>query len=185
MEEATRAPEIGILVDREVYPLGESIPYFPSKTLEKDNAGFDLRVCSMKHMPTGYECGINKRLPLISPHRLEGEDTPDSGFFYMEPLTPYIMNTGVKMSIPKGFYGDVCLRSSSKKYLAMPDHGTIDCNYRGFIKVVAFSYSVLWVAQFSRISQIKIVPYLKDYTFVSGELEETTRGASGFGEYTS
>jgi dUTP pyrophosphatase len=178
------SPITDFFVDASVYPL--TVPYFLSKTLEVDNAGFDLRACDMTNLDTGMECkpvrGLNWGMRTL----FESEEL-GSEHLHMEPLTPYIINTGIKASIPKGYYGDVCLRSSSKKRVAMPDHGTIDCNYRGHIKLVIFSYFPLYIQKYARVGQMKIVPYLKSYGFVDDPLSllETSRGASGFGEYTA
>lgn len=171
-------------IDAALYPL--TVPYFLDKTLEQDNAGFDLRVCDMTNLDNGMACkpvrGFNWGMRTL----FESEELGNE-HLHMEPMTPYIINTGIKAALPRGYYGDVCLRSSSKKRVAMPDHGTIDCNYRGHIKLVIFSYYPLYVQRYARVGQMKVVPYTKSYKFVetAEALTETDRGSAGFGEYTS
>lgn len=173
-----------IFIDPEIYRL--ELPYFPNKCLEVHNAGFDLRACEIED-----ENGRGVETEQLAPQGFRTlEDDTVPGFvevFSIKPMTPYLYNTGVKMEIPEDFFGDVGLRSSAFKKVAMPSNGTVDCSYRGHIKVAFFSYFPLYIRRYARIAQIKIVPYLKRHEMVSSEdkLASSDRGENGFGSYTN
>ena len=61
--------------------------------------------------------------------------------------------------------------------------GVIDSDYRGEIMVALHNHSNkdLWVSDHERIAQLVIVPYLNVDFVESEELDETERGAGGFG----
>lgn len=99
-----------------------------------------------------------------------------------------MIGTGIAMEIPDGYAGLVFARSglACKKGLAPANKvGVIDSDYRGEIKVALHNHNVkgdaLTVENGERIAQISIVPYLKAEFEVKDELEETGRGANGFG----
>lgn len=104
------------------------------------------------------------------------------------PGETVMIGTGISMEIPDGYVGLVFARSglSCKKGLAPANKvGVIDSDYRGEIKVALHNHNqkgdALCVENGERIAQISIVPYLKAEFEVKDELNETNRGANGFG----
>ena len=104
------------------------------------------------------------------------------------PGETVMIGTGIAMEIPEGCAGLIFARSglSCKKGLAPANKvGVVDSDYRGEIKVALHNHNIkgdaLTVENGERIAQISIVPYLKAEFEVKEELEETVRGANGFG----
>ena len=96
-----------------------------------------------------------------------------------------IISTGIKMSIPKGFYGQISPRSG----LALNNgvvafSGTIDSGYLGIVYVLLFNFSTndFLVEKGNRIAQI-IFKRCENVSFL--EVENLTfdseRGVKGFG----
>ncbi len=104
----------------------------------------------------------------------------------IQPGETVFVSTGLAMEIPKGYGGFVYARSSlgSKRGLAPANKvGVIDSDYRGQIMVALHNHSrdAQVISNGDRVAQIVIAPV---YTpgFVEAEvLEDTNRGAGGFG----
>jgi dUTP pyrophosphatase len=97
-----------------------------------------------------------------------------------------LIHTGIAMQIPDGYVGLIYARSglATKKGLAPANKvGVIDSDYRGEIMVALHNHSgeVQTVENGERIAQIVIAPYLRAEFAESDTLEETERGAGGFG----
>ena len=104
----------------------------------------------------------------------------------IEPGEMVMIGTGLAMAIPRGYAGLIYARSSlgSKKGLAPANKvGVIDADYRGEVKVPLFNHSKIpqIVSPNERIAQIIITPYFKATFEETSELDETIRGAGGFG----
>lgn len=94
--------------------------------------------------------------------------------------------TGLAMEIPEGFVGLVYARSglACKKGLAPANKvGVIDSDYRGEIMVALYNHSgeTRVVEQGERIAQMVITPYYMAVYEEAASLEDTDRGAGGFG----
>lgn len=94
--------------------------------------------------------------------------------------------TGLSMAIPEGYVGLIFARSglAVKQGLAPSNKvGVIDADYRGEILVSLFNHSKepRTVEPGERIAQMVITPFLKAQWMESEELDETVRGAGGFG----
>lgn len=97
-----------------------------------------------------------------------------------------VYHTGLAIEIPKGYYGQLMMRSSvSNKTIVMCNAaGVIDSDYRGeiigkFRSTVTVVPAVYKVPE--RFAQLLILP-LPDVTFVeSSELSDSDRGEDGFG----
>lgn len=104
----------------------------------------------------------------------------------IQPGKTVLIHTGLAMEIPVGYGGFVYARSglATKKGLAPANKvGVIDADYRGEIMVALHNQSETeqQVAAGERIAQMVIAPFLKvDFNEVDN-LEETVRGAGGFG----
>jgi dUTP pyrophosphatase len=97
-----------------------------------------------------------------------------------------LIKTGLFMEIPKGFVGDVRPRSGlayKKGITVLNTPGTVDSDYRGEIGVILINKGSedFFIHKGDRIAQMVIVP-VTQVTFEQVEkLEETARGAGGFG----
>ena len=104
----------------------------------------------------------------------------------VEPGQAVMFHTGIAMEIPEGYAGLVFARSglAAKKGLAPSNKvGVIDSDYRGEIMVSIFNHSqeARIVENGERIAQIVITPFITADWNVVDELNETDRGAGGFG----
>lgn len=108
-----------------------------------------------------------------------------------EPLTikagtTEFVHTGIAMEIPEGLVGLVYARSglACKKGLAPANKvGVIDSDYRGEIMVALYNHSPedITIESGERVAQMVIAPYIYAQYEEVAELEETVRGAGGFG----
>ena len=97
-----------------------------------------------------------------------------------------LIHTGIALEIPTGFVGLVCARSglASREGLAPANKvGVIDSDYRGELMVALHNHSDedRTVENGERIAQLLIVPYMQAVFEECDELEDTSRGAGGFG----
>jgi dUTP pyrophosphatase len=97
----------------------------------------------------------------------------------------YVMGTGVKCEIPKGWCMLVFARSSlGLKKLIIPNSvGVIDSDYRGEIKVplMFFGDEEIVIEKGCRIAQGMLVKVTKAHFEKRDYLSETMRGIGGFG----
>ena len=106
--------------------------------------------------------------------------------FSLSPLQRMLVPTGLHIAIPPGFEGQVRPRSglAVKHGISMVNTpGTIDCDYRGEIKVclINFGSEVVQFEKGERIGQIVFCPVARAAWQVVDTLDETTRGEGGFG----
>lgn len=104
----------------------------------------------------------------------------------IKPGETKLIHTGIAMEIPEGYVGLVYARSgiAVKRGLAPANKvGVIDSDYRGEIMVAIHNHSEIGqtIADAERIAQIVIAPYLTVDFVEAQELDETDRGAGGFG----
>lgn len=94
--------------------------------------------------------------------------------------------TGLEMAIPSGYEGQVRPRSglAFKHGLTVANApGTIDCDYRGEVKVLLINLGAepVTLARGERIAQLVIAPVTAAVLRAVGTLDETARGTGGFG----
>lgn len=92
------------------------------------------------------------------------------------------LRTGVRMEIPRGFYGDIRPRSSA--FLkGFNVSGVIDSGYRGEVMVMVQNNSGLYyrIKKGDRIAQMIIAPAYDMILEEVDELSESDRGEHGFG----
>ena len=104
----------------------------------------------------------------------------------VEPHKTVLVHTGIAMEIPEGLVGLVFARSglASKRSLAPANKvGVIDSDYRGEIMVALHNHSdkEQTVEAGERVAQIAFVPYVAAAFELADELDDTARGAGGFG----
>ncbi|MDF3818726.1 dUTP diphosphatase [Leptospira sp. 96542] len=94
--------------------------------------------------------------------------------------------TGLAMAIPEGFEAQVRPRSgfSTKNQILMPNSpGTVDSDYRGeiFVPLLNLGESDFVLEPGTRIAQLVVQRVEQMETVVVPDLDETSRGAGGFG----
>ena len=97
-----------------------------------------------------------------------------------------LVHTGVAVAIPEGYVGLVYARSgmASKRGLAPANKvGVIDSDYRGEIMVALHNHgdTAQTVAAGDRIAQLVIAPVVTAAFEEVDDLDDTVRGAGGFG----
>lgn len=97
-----------------------------------------------------------------------------------------LVHTGLALAIPKGYVGLVCARSglATKEGLAPANKvGVIDADYRGELMVSLYNQSKVdrVIESGDRIAQLVITPYLTAQFSQTDNLDDTQRGAGGFG----
>ena len=110
----------------------------------------------------------------------------EGGSVTIAPGTTYLVKTGIAMEIPTQFAGFIYARSglASKRGLRPANCvGVVDSDYRGEIMVALYNDSQVEqvVNHGERVAQIVLAPYLRPEFVVMNELEDTERGAGGFG----
>ena len=109
----------------------------------------------------------------------------DRGQVELAPGTRALIPTGLRLAIPAGY--EVQLRPRSglalKHGITLPNSpGTIDSDYRGPLGVILQNTgdAPFTVAHGDRIAQMVVAPVLQA-AFETGPLDDTDRGAGGFG----
>mgnify|MGYP003311434124 CR=1 FL=1 len=97
-----------------------------------------------------------------------------------------LVHTGIALEIPEGYAGFIYARSgiATKRGLAPANKvGVVDSDYRGEVMVALHNHSNIdqTIADGERIAQMVIAPYLRADFELSDELDDTSRGAGGFG----
>ena len=104
----------------------------------------------------------------------------------IQPGDTFWVPTGIALEVPNGCAGLVYARSSlgAKRGLAPANKvGVIDSDYRGEIRVVLLNHSKepQTIQPGERVAQFVITPVIIPTYVEADELEETDRGAGGFG----
>lgn len=92
--------------------------------------------------------------------------------------------TGVAMAIPEGYFGHVLGRSGlARKNGIDVLGGVIDCDYRGTIGVTLLNTGLrdVEIEPGMRLAQMVVLPYARVSVETVEALDETARGAKGFG----
>lgn len=108
------------------------------------------------------------------------------GSVTIAPGATHLVKTGIAMEIPTKCAGFIYARSglASKRGLRPANCvGVVDSDYRGEIMVALYNDSQVEqvVNHGERVAQMVIAPYLRPEFVVMNELEDTERGAGGFG----
>ena len=122
---------------------------------------------------TGQAAGMDLRANLEEPIQLD-------------PLERAIVQTGLYIALPEGFEAQIRPRSglAAKQGLTVLNSpGTIDADYRGEIKVILvnLSNSTVQIQDGDRVAQMVIARYEQAEWTAVETLDETMRGAGGFG----
>ena len=102
------------------------------------------------------------------------------------PMARVVVPTGLACEIPQGFEMQIRARSglALRNGIALPNApATIDSDYRGPIGVILVNLGAepFLVTHGARIAQIVIAPVVQAKFQVAKTLEDTSRGAGGYG----
>ena len=95
-----------------------------------------------------------------------------------------VVPTDIALAVPEGYYGRVAPRSGlAAKHHIDGGAGVIDSDYRGPVGVVLFNHADTdyEVAQGDRVAQLVVTKIATPQVIEVDDLDETTRGDSGFG----
>ena len=104
----------------------------------------------------------------------------------IEPGKTVFIPTGIAMAVPVGYAGLIYARSSmgAKRGLAPANKvGVIDSDYRGEVMVALHNHGqeIQTVCHGERVAQLLVAPVLAPAFEEVEELDDTARGAGGFG----
>jgi dUTP pyrophosphatase len=136
-------------------PHGEGLPLPAYETTQA--AGMDLRAAVPEHQP-----------------------------YVLRPGARHAVPTGLAFALPPGFEGQVRPRSGlalKAGVTCLNTPGTIDADYRGEVKVILVNLGEedFVIRRGDRIAQLVIAPVIQAGWREVRELDETARGANGFG----
>lgn len=105
---------------------------------------------------------------------------------FLEPLERKLIPTGLYAEIPEGYEIQIRPRSGlafKQGITCLNTPGTIDSDYRGEIKVLLINLSQdkQSISNGDRIAQMVVARVEKAALIQSDEIDETERGAGGFG----
>jgi dUTP pyrophosphatase len=134
--------------------------------------------------------GADLPLPAYETARAAGMDLraalPEDAPLALHPGDRHAVPTGLAMAIPPGFEGQVRPRSGlafRNGVTCLNSPGTVDADYRGEVKVILINLGpeTFTVRRGDRIAQLVIAPVVQASWRESEALDETVRGAGGFG----
>lgn len=125
-------------------------------------------------------------LPAYATAGAAGMDVVSAEAVTLAPGARHAVATGLAMAIPAGFEIQVRPRSglALKHGVTVANApGTIDSDYRGELKVILVNLGSepFAIARGDRIAQLVLAPVVQASWLEVSELEETARGAGGFG----
>lgn len=125
-------------------------------------------------------------LPAYETEGAAGMDLRAAEAMTLRPGTRCLMPTGIAIALPQGFEAQVRPRSGlavKHGVTVLNSPGTIDCDYRGEVKVPLINHGQedFVIARGDRIAQMVIAPVTRITWTELETLDETARGAGGFG----
>ena len=110
------------------------------------------------------------------------EDEP----LVLKPGARFMVPTGLAFAVPAGFEAQVRPRSglaAKSGVTCLNTPGTIDSDYRGEVGVILINHGQIAfeIQRGERIAQMVIAPYAQAVMAEVEALDETARGAGGFG----
>ncbi len=95
----------------------------------------------------------------------------------------FTIETGVHVAIPKGYVGLLTSKSGLMRKQGLTCRGTIDSGYTGTIQAVVFNESGedVIIRKGEKVTQLVIIPCIAPELELVEELDDTERGAGGFG----
>ena len=129
---------------------------------------------------------VGLELPAYATAGAAGMDVLAAEDITLAPGARHAVATGLAMAIPPGFEVQVRPRSglALKHGITVPNTpGTIDSDYRGELKVILINHGAdpFEVRRGDRVAQLVLAPVTRASWLPVDELDETARGAGGFG----
>lgn len=128
------------------------------------------------------------RVPTYATNHSAGMDlcAAVDGEFILGAGETALIPTGFAIALPEGYEAQVRPRSglaAKHQVTVLNSPGTIDADYRGELKVVLtnFGKQDFVIQRGDRIAQMVVAPYTRVQWEEKESLDETTRGAGGFG----
>jgi dUTP pyrophosphatase len=111
---------------------------------------------------------------------------PDDEPFILRPGARHAVPTGYAFALPEGFEAQVRPRSGlalKSGITCLNSPGTVDADYRGEVKVILANLGEedFTIRRGDRIAQLVIAPVVQARWAEVASLDETARGAGGFG----
>ena len=111
---------------------------------------------------------------------------PDEAPFVLRPGARHPVPTGLAFALPPGFEAQVRPRSglaAKHGVTCLNSPGTVDADYRGEVKVILANLGEedFTIRRGDRIAQLVIAPVVQARWAEVADLDETARGAGGFG----
>ena len=111
---------------------------------------------------------------------------PEHGAVALEPGKRIMVPTGMCIALPEGFEAQVRPRSglaAKQGVTVLNTPGTVDCDYRGEVKVILVNLGEepVTIERGMRIAQMVFAPVTRARLHQVATLDETERGAGGFG----
>ncbi len=130
--------------------------------------------------------GTGLPLPAYATHGAAGMDVVAAEDLVLAPGARHAVATGFAMAIPEGFEVQVRPRSGlalRHGITCLNTPGTIDSDYRGEVKVILANLgdAPFPIARGDRIAQLVPAPVQRATLDEVESLDETVRGAGGFG----
>jgi len=137
---------------------------------------------ALKRLPHGE--GLP--LPVYATEGAAGMDVVAAEDLILPPGARHAVATGFAMAIPVGYEVQVRPRSGlalKHGITCLNTPGTIDSDYRGEVKVILANLGAdpFAIARGERIAQLVPAPVQRATLDEVGDLDETARGAGGFG----
>ncbi|WP_022674584.1 dUTP diphosphatase [Novosphingobium sp. B-7] len=125
-------------------------------------------------------------LPAYATDGAAGMDVVAAEDLDLAPGARHAVATGLALAIPYGFEIQVRPRSglALKHGISVPNApGTIDSDYRGELKIILINHGSesFSIQRGDRVAQLVLAPVVRGTWLEVGELDDTARGAGGFG----
>jgi dUTP pyrophosphatase len=152
-----------------------------SEAAKSDGPAKDVAV-AVKRLPHGL--GLD--LPAYATAGAAGMDVVSAEDVTIPPGGRHAVATGLALAIPAGFEVQVRPRSglALKHGITVPNTpGTIDSDYRGELKVILINHGAkpFPIQRGDRVAQLVLAPVTRAVWDEVAELDDTERGAGGFG----
>ena len=155
-------------------------------TATQQNEATNTNNVEVKLTPLEHAVGL--KLPSYETDQSAGMDLSAAleEAIELAPGDRALIPTGLAIALPKGFEAQVRPRSGlaiKNGITVLNTPGTIDADYRGEIKVVLINHGQepFTIERGMRIAQMVIAKHEQIIWSVVKELDETERGAGGFG----
>jgi dUTP pyrophosphatase len=144
----------------------------------------EVKVKTLDHYDPGFE------LPFYATAGAAGADIraslPEKKSIIVKAGERSLIPTGICMEIPLGYEVQVRPRSGlslKSSLMIVNSPGTIDCDYRGEVNIIVGNFGTAdYVIEHGlRIAQLVIAPVVQAKYVTTTTLNETQRGAGGFG----